>query len=75
MNEKQEKFEKLAEKRVTDAIKKLRLIGNLSNKNNYEYTEEHSKQIIDTLESEMKILKAKFKDESGNSESTFSFKK
>jgi len=75
MSEKQDKFEKLAEKRVTEAIKKLRLIGNLSNKNNYDYTEEHAKQIIDTLENEMKILKSKFKDESGPSDTTFSFKK
>lgn len=75
MSEKQDKFEKLAEKRVTEAIKKLRLIGNLSNRNNYEYTEEHAKQIIDTLENEMKILKTKFKDESGHSDTTFSFKK
>lgn len=75
MSEKQEKFEKLAEKRVTEAIKKLRLIGNLSNKNNYDYTEEHAKQIIDTLENEMKILKSKFKDDSGPSDTTFSFKK
>ena len=75
MSEKQDKFEKLAEKRVTEAIKKLRLIGNLSNRNNYDYTEEHAKQIIDTLENEMKILKSKFKDESGPSDTTFSFKK
>ena len=75
MSEKQDKFEKLAEKRVTEVIKKLRLIGNLSNRNNYEYTEEHAKQIIDTLENEMKILKAKFKDEAGPSDTTFSFKK
>ncbi|WP_426355485.1 hypothetical protein [Exiguobacterium sp. R-39] len=75
MNEKRERFEKLAEKRVTETIKKIRLVGNLANKNNYDYTEEHAKQIIETLESEMRALKGKFKDEKSNAETTFSFKK
>ena len=35
---KMEKFEELAEKRVSDTLKKLQLIGNLANKNNYDYT-------------------------------------
>ena len=75
MSEKRDKFERLAEKRVTEAIKKIRLVGNLSNKNNYDYTEAHAKQIIDTLDNEIKILKNKFKDEQESTDTTFSFKK
>ena len=75
MSEKRDKFERLAEKRVTEAIKKIRLVGNLSNKNNYDYTEAHAKQIIDTLDNEIKILKNKFKDEKEITDTTFSFKK
>lgn len=75
MNEKRDKFERLAEKRVTETIKRIRLVGNLSNKNNYDYTEAHAKQIIDTLENEIKLLKNKFKDEQDQSDSNFSFKK
>ncbi len=60
MTEKLQKFERLAEKRVSDAIKKLRLIGNLSNKNNYSYTEDHVKQLVEALETEMRILKGRF---------------
>lgn len=63
MSEKMHKFERLAEKRVNEAIKKLRLIGNLSNKNNYEYTEKHVKRVLEALESEVKFLKMKFKGE------------
>jgi len=63
MSAKMEKFERLAERRVNEAIKKIRLIGNLTNKNNYEYSEKHSRMIIEALESELKILKSKFKDE------------
>jgi hypothetical protein len=61
MSEKMHKFERLAEKRVNEAIKKLRLIGNLSNKNNYEYTDKHVKKVLEVLESEVRLLKMKFK--------------
>ena len=51
------KFEIIAERRVTGAIKMLKLIGNLANKRNYSYTEKHVRQIISTLESEIRDLK------------------
>lgn len=78
MNEKQEKmmkFERIAEKRVTDVLKKMQLIGNLANKNNYEYTDKHVKQIIDSLENELKSLKNKFAEESSEKTTEFKFKK
>lgn len=55
-----EKFVNLAEKRVTKTIKNLRLIGNLSNRTNYSYTEKDVKKIISTLDSEIRNLKQKF---------------
>ncbi len=55
-----EKFVSLAEKRVTKAIKDLRLIGNLSNKSNYSYNEKDVKKIIGVLDSEIKKIKQKF---------------
>ncbi|MDM5374160.1 hypothetical protein C1N66_05455 [Bacillus cereus] len=73
-NKKREKFEELAEKRVTETVKKMRLIGNLSNRNNYDYTEEHVKQILSTLEEELKMLRAKFSEERREKDSTFKFK-
>ena len=48
---------------MIEAIKKIRLLGNLSNKNNYDYTEEHVKAIIDSLEKEVQLLKNKFNKE------------
>jgi hypothetical protein len=61
-------FERLAERRVNEVIKKMRLIGNLANRSNYSYTDKHAKQIIDALENEIKFLKAKFRgeDQSGD---------
>lgn len=55
------KFIELANMRVARAIKDLRLIGNLSNRRNYEYSEAESKRIIKTLEIELEDLKAKFR--------------
>lgn len=74
VSSKLEKFEELAEKRVTDIIKKFKLIGNLANRHNYDYTEEHVRQIIEALESELRILKNRFKEEAVSKEYTFSFK-
>jgi hypothetical protein len=73
-NKKREKFEELAEKRVTETVKKIRLIGNLSNRNNYDYTDQHVKQILSTLEEELKILRAKFSEVDRDKVSTFKFK-
>ncbi|MFJ7678633.1 hypothetical protein ACIQXQ_11395 [Peribacillus sp. NPDC097198] len=74
-NKKMDKFEELAEKRVSDTLKKLQLIGNLANKNNYEYTDAHVKQIIDTLESEIKTLKNRFIEENKERKTEFKFHK
>ena len=73
-DQKLEKFEALGEKRVIEAIKKIRLIGNLANKNNYEYTDKHIKEIIVTLENEIQTLKNKFKKEDDKIEFKFSLK-
>ena len=72
--ERAKKFEIIAERRVTEAIKKLRLIGNLANKRNYSYTEKHVKQIISALESEMKDLRNKFQNNSLDGQIEFKFK-
>ena len=58
---KREKFIELAESRVKKTITNLRLIGNLSRKNNYEYTNEDVKKIISALEKELKNVKDLFK--------------
>lgn len=69
------RFERLAERRVSEVVKKLRLVANLSNRRNYTYTEEHVKQIIDALEAEMRLVKAKFRQETAAQSQGFSFRK
>jgi hypothetical protein len=73
--DKAERFERLAEKRVTQVLRKLRLIGNLGNRHNYSYTEVHVKQIFDVLEAELRQTRARFRNESPSSDQQFSFKK
>lgn len=57
---KKERFMRIAENRTNSIINTLRLLGNCSNKNNYEYTEEQVRQIFSAIDSELKATKMKF---------------
>jgi len=65
------KFVELAEKRVTRAIKDIRLIGNLSNRSNYTYTEEDVRKIMKALKSELDALKTRFESVGGSTDQVF----
>jgi len=67
-----ERFVSLANSRVTVAINQIRLVGNLSNRKNYEYTAEDVAKITRTLQRELDELKAKFRGEEKNGSSVFS---
>jgi hypothetical protein len=75
MSVKRDNFIRLAEARVTRAIDAMRVIGNLSNRSNYEYSEEDVKTIINTLQAELTALKAQFKTRPGMSPQGFRLKK
>tara|TARA_B110000444_G_C18630914_1_gene496779 strand:+ start:256 stop:501 length:246 start_codon:yes stop_codon:yes gene_type:complete len=55
-----DRFEKLAPIRMQAALKYLRLIGNLSNKNNYEYSDTEANKIMNDLKLAFEDLRAKF---------------
>lgn len=61
MSTKRDKFVALAEKRVVRAIHDLRLIGNLSNRNNYEFSEKDVDKILNALQQEITSLRSQFK--------------
>lgn len=61
MDSKRLKFKELAEKRVNNALKNIQLIGNLSNTNNYDYSEEEVTKIFKTLKEEIQTAEARFK--------------
>ena len=55
-----EKFVALAHKRVTRALEAIRLIGNLSNRSNYHYSEEEVDKIVAALSSAVKDCQLRF---------------
>ena len=57
-----EKFIELAEKRVNNLLLSIRLVKNLSNKNNYIYTDEDVVKITMTIDEAVKDLKNEFSD-------------
>jgi hypothetical protein len=75
INDKSSRFKRLAERRVSEAVKKMRLVGNLANRHNYAYTEEHVRQILEALEFEIRLVKARFRQETSVQNQGFSFKK
>jgi ABC-type Fe3+-hydroxamate transport system substrate-binding protein len=64
------KFIELANKRVNKAIKDLQLVGNLANRQNYEFTEEQAKKIVRALQQEVDQVKQNFQsvDETNRNE-------
>ena len=68
---KSESFVRLAEARMNRALEDIRRVGNLSNKNNYNYTETQAKKIVNALKAAVHEVEQKFK--SKNSKNDFKF--
>lgn len=60
MKDKRERFVRLAEGRVNRSVKDIRLIGNLSNRSAYSYTDEDIKKIFRALQRELELARARF---------------
>lgn len=54
------KFRRLAKQRGERILKDLQLLGNLSNTNNYSYTEADVKKIFAALEQELRFSRSRF---------------
>ena len=67
-----EKFVRLANKRVNNAIKAIELIGNLSNRSNYDYLQENAEKIFLALGKELKACREQFSNAGGKWERKFS---
>lgn len=63
MSKKRDKFIELAESRVERTLKDIQLIGNLSNKSAYEYSEADVKKIFSALQQAINISKSRFSTE------------
>ena len=60
MESKREKFKRLAEARTNKIIDMVRLLGNLSSKSTYEYSDDDISKIFNSIEKELKISRMKF---------------
>jgi hypothetical protein len=66
-----EKFVTLAERRVSNALKDIKLIGNLSNKSNYKYDDKDVKKITSALTKALKDMTAKFESNGAAEDESF----
>jgi len=62
---KREKFVELAENRTVNAIKAIRVIGKLGNKNAYQFDESDVQKIVKALTREVDALKARMSTSGG----------
>ena len=61
---KRDKFTSLAEARVNRALKDIQLIGNLSNRSAYEFTEADVRKIFGALSRGLETAKSRFSKQS-----------
>lgn len=71
MRDKRQKFVDLAESRVTRTIKDIRLIGNLSNRSAYMYSDDDARKIFRAIQKEIDVAKSRFGGSDGGGNGTF----
>lgn len=55
-----DRFKRLAIFRTNVVLEKLRILGNLSNKTNYDYSDEEINKIFYAIDSQLRNIKARF---------------
>ena len=58
----EQRFKRLAEQRVNAVLDKLRLLGQLSNRSNYEYTDAEIEAIFKAIQKDVNATKSKFRE-------------
>jgi hypothetical protein len=72
-DKKHEKFRELAEKRTNKALDTIRLIGNLSNRQNYVYEEAEVRKIVKALRDAVTEIEVRFGKTSSRAGGEFKF--
>ena len=72
MRDKRAKFIELANKRVTKCVKDMKLVGNLANRANYEFSDEDTKKIVRALQREVDSIRSRFADNGSAADLDFS---
>jgi hypothetical protein len=55
-----ERFENVASKRVQKILDQIEILGNCSNRSNYEYTENDVQKMFAAIDTHLKLAKARF---------------
>ena len=57
-----QKFKRVAERRVNTLLDNIRLLGQLSNRRNYDYTNVQVAKIFKAIDDELKTARSKFQE-------------
>lgn len=57
---KNQRFKRLAKRRGERILKDIRLLGNLANTNNYEFSDEEIRKVFGVIESDLKATRQRF---------------
>lgn len=68
---KREKFVRLAENRTNKIIDMIRLLGNCSNQNLYEYDSKDVDKIFDTIQFELNVAKKRYSTQTSQRKNKF----
>ncbi len=71
MRDRRKKFKELAEARVNKALKNMHLIGNLSNRSAYDYTEADVRKMFASLQRGLEAAKGRFTRSGGTPDGEF----
>ena len=60
MEGRNERFKRIATRRTNNILHQVRLLGNLSNKSTYDYSDEEISKIFSAIEGQLRLAKGKF---------------
>ena len=69
--DKRKRFTDLAPIRVNNVLKHLRLVGNMTNKNNYNYDSSGFKKILNDISEELNLIKSKLNAQENKKKKTW----
>ena len=61
---KKDKFKRLASRRTTDVLERIRILGNLANRSIYSYDDSDIRRIFGAVDEQLRTTKAKFRSSS-----------
>ena len=60
MDNRRQNFKRLAASRTNEVLRRLKILGNCSNRSHYDYTEEEVNKVFSEIEKKVREAKAKF---------------